>query len=149
MSQWNNTYDTAEMGYVYTDDAVWTDAGFNLQLMDKNYDQEITSDEWLLYHQLMSCWSNLAGDINQTNKETLLSHKYIMFEDNYVFDYTEEIFVAMDANEDQEISYDEFMKFKNMSNTFVYLAENSIDDFTSNVIVFDNFTFGGLSQGEF
>ena len=41
-----------------------------------------------------------------------------MFEENYVFDYTEEMFMAMDADADQEVSFDEFIQFNNISNTF-------------------------------
>ena len=43
----------------------------------------------------MFSWETMQNGSNFTDKETLLSNKYRMFDENFVFDYTEQIYDIM------------------------------------------------------
>jgi len=63
--------------------------------MDYNLDGYITYTEWLWFQQLMYSWNNMVNAAGVADQATILSNKYRMFNQNYIFNYTEDIYYSM------------------------------------------------------
>ena len=92
---WNTTISNGSDA-VPVNSSVWANTdGLALQVMDYNLDGYITYTEWLWFQQLMYSWNNMDNGTGQTDETTILSNKYRMFNQNYIFNYTQDIYYAM------------------------------------------------------
>ena len=86
--EWNTTISNGSDAVPVTS-SVWANTdGLALQVMDYNLDGYITYTEWLWFQQLMYSWNNMDNGTGQTDETTILSNKYRMFNQNYIFNYT-------------------------------------------------------------
>lgn len=93
--EWNTTIGNGADS-VSVNSSVWADTdGLALQVMDYNLDGQITYTEWLWFKQLMYSWGNMTNAAGVADQDMILSNKYRMFNQNYIFNYTEDIYYSM------------------------------------------------------
>jgi len=113
---WNITYDTTGLGSLPTTDAALA-ADFTadeITAMDADFNSEVDLVEFLVFNSYKAHWNLMLGNdsaVDTLNATTLTNYTYRNFLDYSAWNYTADMFTAMDSDADGALSYSEYVQW--------------------------------------
>jgi len=118
LKTWNSTY---EDGSGFAAIADFTDfTSDEVSAMDANFDQQIDVLEFLTFNSYKAYWNmNIYDNITFT-EDIALEGTYRNWADYSIEGYTSDMFSAMDTDQSGDVSYDEYVQWLTVQNTYLY-----------------------------
>lgn len=117
LKTWNSTY---EDGSGFAAVADFTDfTSDEVSAMDANFDQQIDVLEFLTFNSYKAYWNmNIYDNITFT-EDIALEGTYRNWADYSIEGYTSDMFSAMDTDQSGDVSYDEYVQWLTVQNTYL------------------------------
>jgi len=78
--------------------------------MDLNGNMNIEAEEYYRYKKVVNFFDTTKGaTTGKIGYDALLESSFAMFSSNYLYNYTADLFTAMDTDKDDSIDMDEFL----------------------------------------